>query len=157
MLPEFTLDIESIEKNWDSEESREYVKDICEAVALGDIKDGIPVYRCQDMWFDMGIYKEAKKLVPLTEFFVYGYCDNEEALKKYLKPLIDLENTKFYVSVGLMSMDYEKFYKNGTYINKDGVDTNEDYWIYIDEHPEMKIDQEWENQWLTFSIRKVAE
>lgn len=157
MLPEFTLDIESIEKNWDSKESQDYVKKICEAASLGDIEDGIPVYNCDDTWFNMGVYKEAKKLTSITDYFEYGYCDNEESLKKYLQPLIEEENTRYYVCVHLMSMDYEKYYKNGSYINKDGVDTGDDYWYYIDEHPEMEIDQEWENNWLAFSIRKVAE
>ena len=54
-----------------------------------------------------------------------------------------------------MSMDYEKYYKNGTYINKDGIDTGADYYNYIDEHPEMKVPQEIENKWICFTIRKL--
>ena len=54
-----------------------------------------------------------------------------------------------------MDMDYEKYYKNGSYINKDGVDTELDYYEYIDEHPEMEVPQDVENKWITFIIRKL--
>ena len=157
MLPELTVDKEFVDKNWNDEDSRKYVKSICEAVALGKLEDGIPVYRSDDNWLEMGVYKEAKKFVPLSDYFEYGYCDNEDALRKYLQPLIDLPDERYYVHVYRIDMDYEKYYKNGSYINKDGVDTETDYYEYIDEHPEMKIEQEWPGKWLAFTIRKIAE
>ena len=74
---------------------------------------------------------------------------------KYLQKYVDDKVNNYFVHFGFMSMDYEKYYKNGTYINKDGIDTDQDYYLYIDKHPEMKIDQEFENKWITYTVRKL--
>ena len=155
MIPELTVDEAYVKANWKDEKSQKEVIELCEAVALGTSDDYIPVYQCEDFWLEMGIYKEFKKLTTISDFFVYGYCDTQDALKKYLKKYVESVDN-YYVHFGVMSLEYEKYYKQGSYINKDGIDTEDDYWPYIDEHPEMKVDQEFEGKWLTFSIRKLC-
>ena len=154
MIPELTLDLEVIKKGWKKKEDQDFVKKTCEAVTLGELEKGIPVYLCDDSWIGLGVYKESKKVVPVPEFFEYGYCDTQEALIKYLRPYIESQEA-YFVSTHLLSRDNEKYYKHGSYINKDGQDTGNDYWDWVDEHPEDEDLQEWEDSWLAFSINKI--
>ena len=41
----------------------------------------------------------------------YGYADSESAIEKYLKPFINDKNNEYFITLGLMSMDYENYYK----------------------------------------------
>lgn len=82
----------------------------------------------------------------------YGYADTEVAVEKYLQSYKDDPETEYFVELGLMSMDYDKYYKNGSYINEDGVDTGEDYYN-IDF--EVEPTQEYEDKWVTFAIHKL--
>lgn len=151
MIPELTLDIESITKLWNgNEDSIQWVKEHCKVFHTKN--SDIPLYICVDSFVDMGVYKEFKKTCPISEFFEYGYCDIEDALIKYLLPYAEDEENNYFVSIGSMPMDYEKYYKQGSYINKDGIDTNEGYYEYIIKHPEMKVSQDFENEWITFHI-----
>ena len=81
----------------------------------------------------------------------YGYADTEAAVEKYLQQYIDEPNELYFVELGLMSMDYEKYYKNGSYINEDGEDTMMDYWDYWDDS-ENEHTQEYEGNWVKFSV-----
>ena len=155
MIPLLTKDEESIDKNWNTKESADWVKDYCEVVYASN--SSIPLYSCDEYWVSMGVFKEFKSIYKISEFFIYGYCDTEEALLKYLQQYIDDKDNNYFVSIGGMDMDYEKYYKNGSYINKDGIDTGDDYYEYIDNHPEMKVKQDIENRWITFEIYKLKE
>jgi len=151
MIPELTIDIDAIHENWkDHPEDWDELIKMVEPVALSDKK--IPVHLCQDSFIDLGVYKEYKFHNRTMEF--YGYCDTENALAEFLKPYIESKDA-FYVTVGLLSMDYEKYYKFGSYINKDGVDTKTDYYYYIDEHPDMEVEQDYAERWINFEIYKL--
>jgi hypothetical protein len=82
----------------------------------------------------------------------YGYADTEAAIEKYLQQYIDEPNELYFVEIGLMCMDYDKYYKNGSYINEDGEDTEMDYWDYWDDDSENKPTQEYEGNWVTFTV-----
>ena len=151
MIKELTIDTKFLHANW-PEESWDEVTNICEAICINKDCD-IPVYQCDDSWVKTGIYNESKKI--LESLCEYGYCDTEDALIKYLQKFKDDAENAYFVEVHLMSMDYEKYYKNGSYINKDGIDTEDDYYAYIDEHPEMKVEQDYENNWIKFTISKI--
>lgn len=154
MIPELTLDIESIVKHWKgNEDSIQWVKEHCDVFHAEN--SDIPLYICLDTFVDMGVFKEFKKTYPISEFFVYGYCDTEDSLVKYLQNYVDDKENNYFVMFNFMSMDYEKYYKQGSYINKDGIDTDEDYYEYIRKHPEMEVSQDYENKWITFSIVKL--
>jgi len=154
MIPVLTLDTDAITKNWKGDqESIDWVKKYCNAVYAEN--STIPLYQCDENYVDMEVFKEFKKICTMRDFHDYGYCDNEESLVKYLQKYVDDKDNNYFVHFGFMSMDYEKYYKNGTYINKDGIDTDQDYYLYIDQHPEMKIDQEFENKWITYTVRKL--
>ena len=83
----------------------------------------------------------------------YGYADTEAAVEKYLQDYID-DPDPYFVELGLMSMDYEKYYKNGSYINEDGVDTGEDYY---DIEFETEPTQQYEGEWVKFSVYRLIQ
>ena len=151
MIPKLTINEGKIDEIWKEKEFSDYVKEALNPILLND---GTEVYMYYADFIDFGVFNEFNSLKPISEFYNYGYCDTEDALIRYLEQYKkDSEN--YIVFLSFMSMDYEKYYKNGTYINKDGTDTREDYYYYIDEHPEMKVPQEIENKWICFTIRKL--
>ena len=83
----------------------------------------------------------------------YGYADTEAAVEKYIQDYID-DPDPYFVEVGLMNMDYEKYYKNGTYINEDGIDTGRDYW---DIEFETEPKQEHEGYWVKFAVYRLIQ
>ena len=156
MIEKLTLDEESL-KQWKDEKDREEVRKLCGCVEISDNEEKIiiPAYWCDDLWVNtLKVFKEHKSLTKIQDCFIYGYCDTEDALVKYLKEYYDDPDNSYFVTVSTMSMDYEKYYKNGTYVNKDGVNTHQDYFDYIDEHPEMKVEQDIEGKWIHYCIRK---
>lgn len=83
----------------------------------------------------------------------YGYADTEAAVEKYLQDYID-DPDPYFVEVGLMSMDYDGYYKNGSYINEDGIDTDKDYWdIQFETEPK----QEHEGYWVKFAVFRLIQ
>ena len=84
-----------------------------------------------------------------TVLLDYGYADTEAAVEKYLQTYIDEPNELYFIELGLMSMDYEKYYKNGSYIDEDGEDTMMDYY---DIEFETEPIQEYEGSWVKFSV-----
>lgn len=154
MIPLLTIDEESVRKNWDNNE--EFIKDVMDFCNVIITKNkSIPVYLCDDNWVNMEVFKECKKTYHTSDFFEFGYCDTEDALEKYLQSYVDDKENSYFVQITGMSIDYEKYYKNGSYINKDGIDTGVDYYEYIDEHPDMKVDQDIEGTWIQFTIYKL--
>lgn len=152
MIPELVIDKEFIKENWNTPEAaEETIKLLDQCVGLKG--SNFPVYMFQDMWFKMNVFKNFKQIE--ESLCDYGYADTEESLVKFLQTFADDKENNYFVYVDLMSMDYEKYYKNGSYINKDGVDTEMDYYDYIDEHPEMEVPQDFENQWIHFAITKI--
>jgi len=149
MFPKLTIDNESIEKNWKDPDSRNHVLKICEENALDD---GTPFYTCDDVFVTLGVFNEVKSIK--GSLIDYGYCDTEDALIKYLEPF-KKDSKKYFLDISLLSMDNEKYYKFGSYINKDGVDTEDDYWYWIDEHPEYKVPQQFEGRWIHFEISEI--
>lgn len=83
----------------------------------------------------------------------YGYADTEAAVEKYLQDYID-DPDPYFVEVSLMNMDYDKYYKNGSYINEDGIDTGEDYW---DIEFETEPKQEHEGYWVKFAVYRLIQ
>ena len=53
-------------------------------------------------------------------------------------------------------MDYDGYYKNGSYINEDGEDTGEDYWDYWGDS-ENEPTQEYEGNWVKFSVYRLIQ
>lgn len=154
MIPLLTVDEKFVRDNWTKEGADpDWVIDYCAVVYATN--DDTPLFQCDNNWVNMGVFNEYKKTHSVCEFYVYGYCDTEEALIKYLQQYKDDEEDDYFVEIGSLSMDYEKYWKCGTYINKDGVDTFDDYYPYIDEHPEMEVEQDIEDTWIKFSIYKL--
>ena len=151
MIPKLEFDDEGIAKGWPnySEEERNELKEHIRAIRLDD---GTWVYNTWDTWIPMGVFKDYKKIV--ESHIEYGYCDTEAALIKLLEPYKASEQA-YYVEIGVMNMDYEKYYKNGSYYNQNGEDTGEDYYDWIAEHPEDKVKQDFEGKWITFCISQI--
>ena len=92
---------------------------------------------------------------------VYGYANTRESLKKYLKQYADDTTKNYVVLINIMDRDTEKYYKNGPYINYEGIDTEtDDYWRYIKSHPEEEnfIDEDCkkDNFWITFYLFEIS-
>ena len=105
MIPELTLNLEEIKKVWKTKKDQDFVINLCEA---RELCNGIPIYTCDDNWVELNVYNEFNKLATSKYSaynHIYGYCDTEDALIKYLKKFID-DNDSWFVSVNLMSMDY---------------------------------------------------
>lgn len=153
MIPKLEIDIEAIKNNWDTEEQQQDAINIIKSTSISGKEGEIEAYLCDECWVKIGVFKQFKNVV--KSLVEYGYCDNEESLIKYLKPYIDSEKN-YFIHVDLLSMDYEKYYKSGSYINKDGIDTGFDYYDWIDMHPEDEIPQQIENHWISFTINEIA-
>ena len=150
MFPKLTLDKNSIKNNWKKQEDFDKVCEICKENSLDD---GTPFYTCDDYFVNLGVFNETKKIK--ESLVEYGYCDTEDALIKYLEKFFKKDSKRYFLNIGLLSMDNEKYYKFGSYINKDGVDTEDDYWCWIDEHPEYSVQQQFDGYWITFSISEI--
>ena len=152
MIPLLTVDKKHIDAAWKPKENADWVKNFCN---VRFICKEIPVYQCDDNWIKLGVFVECKDTVDWKEFFEYGYCDTEGSLAKYLKKYKEDKENDYFVNIGLLEMDNEKYFKFGTYVNKDGEDTDLGYYAYINEHPDMKIDQDVKGNWITFCIYKL--
>ena len=86
--------------------------------------------------------------------YEYGYADTEAAIEKYLKQYADDPERNYFIEVGLMNKDYENYYKNGTYINADGVDTGEDFYDIYD--GDYEPETEYENAWVTVTVYELV-
>ena len=155
MIPVIKLNQPYVNEIWKNPNDRKTLEKACGVMFLNKPYD-IPVYRIDAaMWIKLDVFEGYKGIAPLSECHVYGYCNNDEALAKFLKPYVDSED-EYFVCVHLMSKDYENYYKNGSFINEDGVDTKTGYWIYEEEHPDMVGEEEYENAWLSFVIYKLV-
>lgn len=155
MIPELIIDQENVKKFWPDPDKR---KEALEIIGNSCVLKGtdFPVHCFDELWVESDVFTNFKKFVDRLEFFQYGYGDTEESIAKYLQKYADDKENNYFVAITLMNMNYEKYYKNGSYINKDGVDTHDDYYPYIKSHPEMKVKQDFKNKWICFSIRKLA-
>lgn len=152
MIPILTMDEDFILKHPDPEEMSSYARRYCSTIFIGD---KIPVYPCGVHWVDVGLFKEYKQSNSVSEA-ISGYCDTEESFAKLLQKYVDDKENNYFVNVGFMDMDREKYYKVGSYYNKEGIDTELDYYDYISKHPEMKVKQSYENKWITFMIHRLS-
>lgn len=90
----------------------------------------------------------------------YGYANTRESIKKYLKQYADDTTKNYAVLINVMDRETEKYYKNGSYINHEGINTGtDDYWWYIENHPEEEnfIDEDCKKDdfWITFFIIEI--
>ena len=152
MIPLLTVDKKYIDTAWESKEGADWAKDYCGVIMAGE---EIPVYQCDDYWVKMGVFVEYKDLESVNEFLEYGYCDTEESLVKYLRRYMEDGESDYFVVIGGLGMDNEKYYKFGSYVNKDGEDTGMDYYDYIDKNPGMKVEQDVKGRWIRFCVYKL--
>lgn len=137
-------------KDWPAESQEEVKKIFGETIPLNG-NENIPCYGT-DPGGIMFAYEGYENHHP--HILDFGYADTEEAIEKFLKPYIEDPEKEYFIELGLMSKDYDKYYKNGTYINENGEDTGRDFFdIYEDEETEPKT--EYENAWVTFVIYEL--
>lgn len=143
MIPKLEFTAES----WDEEYRDEVVQQLDIQFALNGNEDIMchPMNANGHIWAFKGYENYHATLLD------YGYADTEAAVEKYLQKYIDEPNESYFVEIGLMSMDYEKYYKNGSYIDEDGEDTDMDYWDYWDDS-ENEPTQEYEGKWVKFAV-----
>ena len=145
MIPKLKLNLE----NW-APEHREDAKRVLDVnITINDNKDIICHKRNANCHIEC--YHGCEKCKALI--YEYGYADTEAAVEKYLKQYVDDTERNYFVEVGIMSKDYEKYYKNGTYIDANGIDTGEDFYDLYDVDEEPKTD--YENAWVTVTVFEI--
>ena len=145
MIPKLKLNLE----NW-APEHREDAKRVLDIdITINDNKDIICHKRNATCHIEC--YHGCEKCKALI--YEYGYADTEAAVEKYLKQYVDDTERNYFVEVGIMSKDYEKYYKNGTYIDANGIDTGEDFYDLYDVDEEPKTD--YENAWVTVTVFEI--
>lgn len=150
MIPKLEFDVDYILKHSnDAKDTINYLS--FTSCSIG--KSKIPAYAFDPLFADLGYIKNYVGASRLS--IDYGYADTEASLEKYLQKYVEDKDKDYFIKIGLMSTDYEKYHRNGSYINKDGENTEDDYFSYIERHPEMKQDQEYEGEWITFSICRL--
>lgn len=162
MIPRLTLDIEKINKYWPKKEDNDWALKYYGDCALGLSQDQckeseafgyIPIFRCDNDAIKVGIYKESNQV--LDSLLDYGYCDTEEALEKYLQTYFQDPDHYYFINFGFMPLDYEKPWKMGSYVNKDGIDTEDGYWNWIETHPADKGMQQFPGLFITYAISEI--
>jgi hypothetical protein len=99
---------------------------------------------------DCGFCNEYCKAMSLD---VYGFCDTEKAMLKYLKNFLD-NNEPYLIEVGITSIDYENYHKQGPFINDYGKPVYEDYWDYVED---VDVNRDIEDCWITFRVYRLIE
>ena len=148
MIPKLTFDREAVRKNWPDCDDKEMdnIEKYAAAVQLTD-DCNFEVHVSDNNWVNLGIYKEFKKTK--RGYVDYGYCSTQAAMAKYLQKYADDLEKNYYVYTHMLSMDYENYYKFGSYINNDGVDTEDDYdW-------DNEEEQQFEDEWIAFSVYEL--
>lgn len=84
---------------------------------------------------------------------VYGFCDTEKAILKYLKNYIN-DNEHYLIEIGLTSIDYDNYHKQGPFINDYGKEVYEDYWDYVED---IDVIRDINDYWITFSVYRLIE
>ena len=84
---------------------------------------------------------------------VYGFCDTEKAMLKYLKNYIN-DNEHYLIEIGLTSIDYDNYHKQGPFINDYGKEVYEDYWDYVED---IDVTRDINDYWITFSVYRLIE
>ena len=56
-----------------------------------------------------------------------------------------------------MSKDNDKYYKNGTYIDENGIDTGEDFYAIHNHNSDFNVESDYENYWVTVTIFRIIE
>ena len=83
----------------------------------------------------------------------YGYASTEASIEKYVQQFINDPHNEYFIEIGLIPKDYEKYYKHGTYIDENGIDTGEDFYdIYKDG---IEPETQYKNSWVTVTIFKI--
>ncbi len=146
MIPKLKLNLE----NWDPEYREEVKRTLDHDIAINGNADIICHKRNANCHIEC--YYGCENYTALI--YEYGYADTEAAVEKYLKQYVDDTERNYFVEVGIMSKDYEKYYKSGSYINADGVDTGEDFYDIYDGDYEPETD--YENAWVTVTVYELV-
>lgn len=80
----------------------------------------------------------------------YVYADTEAAIDKYVQKYVNDLDNEYYIEVGLLSIDNEKYYKSGPYVNAEGKDTGFDYWDFYDSADDVTRD--YEGYWVSITV-----
>lgn len=151
MFPNYEVDIDFIKENWKNPD--ESVKIITERVLVPveDFKQvqvfyhGVEFFSCCFKGHHQNIEVGNLKVVK------YGYALTAESIEKYLLENYADDENEYLVEVDLMSMDYEKYYKNGCFVDLDGNYTHRDFYD-LDDCDELEKKAQFENNWIMFRI-----
>lgn len=128
MIPELTINEDVLyergaERNIPREETENFVK----RMKGFNLTDNLHCYPMNTNCFNF-VYEEIPAGSRQPRLIDYGYAATSEAIEKYILPLYGDSDPQYYmVEINLIPKDYEKIYKEGTYINLKGEKTNRDW------------------------------
>lgn len=154
MFPRYEVDIDFIKKNWKDPEKS--VKDITERILnpLSDFKQiqvfgpHVEFFSCCFKGHHQNTHTGNLKMVK------YGYALTVESIEKFLLENYADDENEYLVEADLMSMDYEKYYKNGRFVDLEGNYTGRDFY-QLDDCDELEKKAQFENNWIHFCIYDI--
>lgn len=147
MILELKPNIDKIKKYYDEKDAQLVLN------LLSRIEEfNIPVYICNTrLWTDfVKDYPYTKE--PDTIDYFYGL--NTESLEKYINTKYGDDNPNVYVvEAHLLSMDHEKYWKFGTFVDLNGINTDDDFYS-VDNWEELIDKAQIKNHWIAVSIEQ---
>lgn len=154
MIPHLEVDKEHLRSCYKSEQD---YKDALEMHETASEFQKFDAYLYDaDIWLALGSFKEYKDWNSQPRIVDYSYGLTVESVEKYILDNYGESNPdKFLVEVSLMSPEYEKPWKRGTYIDLDGNDTGRDWYDVIDDNY-IKEHSEIDGKFIHFSVYDIS-
>jgi len=154
MIVKLEPNLEQIEKGWKTKKDRKVVLDHVHGIKLTE--DFNHAYlQNTNIYVALGIFKGYEDIRVQPKLEDYGYALTGEAIKKYvLSNFGDSDPTEYMLEISVMPFDYEKYYKNGSYIDLDGNDTGNDFFDQPD-YKELEKKAELPGYWISFTVLKL--
>lgn len=147
MLPELEIDIERVKKDYPQKEDQE---NITETLQKFDNFTSIPVFPVMAEYF-ANYFIGHENIDSDLEIVDYKYGLTIESIEKYITNEYSDDADEYLIVGTIMSMDYEKYYKNGTFVDLDGNATYEDFYD-IKNWEELKKKADFGNHWIRFTV-----
>ena len=150
MIRKLEINDNAIISKWTDEQDREYVREKLNTFVN---EFNIPVYfKGSEYFIHCFDGYEHMTYPPLP--VDYGYGLTFKSLEKYLNDKYGNDNDEYFIVAYTMPMDYEKYYRNGYFIDLYGINTGNDFWILSDANKLAKI-EDIENTWIAYVVYKL--
>ena len=148
MINKLEINDDVIITNWTDEQDRNYMREKLNTLVE---EFNIPVYFKGSEHF-LYCFDGYEHITSTPLSIDYGYGLTFKSLEKYLKDKYgDGNKGEYFIVAYTMSMDYEKYYKNGTFVDLNGKNTGEDFW-YQKNADDLAKKADIENYWIAYCV-----